>query len=97
MAGSQWLTSKDLLWGYFQLLMREKDIPFTAFTTPDGHFEYVACPMGLSGAPATFNRFDQDAFDSFRDTCRPYFDDIFIFTKSERKGEHLTALDAVLD
>lgn len=97
MSGSQWFSSMDLLWGYYQLLMREKDIPYTAFSTPDGHFEYISTPMGLSGAPATFNRFVQDAFSPLRDTCRAFFDDIFVFTKNESKTEHLKALDVVLD
>jgi hypothetical protein len=31
MAGSYWYSCMDLLWGYYQVKLREQDIPFTAF------------------------------------------------------------------
>ena len=97
MSGAQWFTGMDLLSGYYQLLLRESDIPYTAFSTPLGHFEYVATPMGLCGAPATFNRFVTDVLRDMQEFCRSFSDDIFIFTKSAEKHEHLLALDRVLD
>jgi hypothetical protein len=56
MAGCRWYSCFDLLSGYYQIRMRENDIPLTAFQTPDGLFEILAVPMGLSNAPSTFNR-----------------------------------------
>ncbi|GMF45646.1 unnamed protein product [Phytophthora fragariaefolia] len=36
MSASHWFSCMDLLWGYYQVKLRESDIPFTAFATPDG-------------------------------------------------------------
>ena len=47
----------DLFDGYYQLLMRARDIPLTAVSTPSGMlWEWLVMPQGLSNAPATFNR-----------------------------------------
>jgi len=62
MSGSHWFSCMDLLWGYYQVKLRESDIPFTAFSTPDGLFEYLVTPMGLSGSPRMFNRLLQKVF-----------------------------------
>ena len=96
MAGSHWFSCMDLLWGYYQVKLREQDIPFTAFSTPDGLFEYLVTPMGLSGSPGTFNRLLQKVFSDLRDMMRIYFDDIYVFTKSEDVSKHVEALDKVL-
>ncbi|OWY93287.1 Retroelement, partial [Phytophthora megakarya] len=70
MGGSYWFSCMDLLWGYYQVKLRESDIPFTAFSTPDGIFEYLVTSMGLSGNPATFNRLLQHVFSDLRDVMR---------------------------
>ncbi|KAF4034842.1 Reverse transcriptase (RNA-dependent DNA polymerase) [Phytophthora infestans] len=75
--------------------MRTKDIPFTAFQTPDGLFEYIAVPMGLSNAPATFNRIVQRIFEGLRDNVATYFDDIYVFTKETDVNAHLAAVRRV--
>ena len=81
MSGSQWFTGMDLLSGYYQLLLRESDIPYTAFSTPLGHFEYVATPMGLCGAPATFNRFVSDVLRDMQDRVLNRCDEMGVFIK----------------
>ncbi|KAF1329279.1 Retrovirus polyprotein, partial [Globisporangium splendens] len=96
MAGSKWFSCMDLLWGYYQVKLREQDIPFTAFSTPDGLFEYLVTPMGLSGSPGTFNRLLQRVFSDLRNVMRIYFDDIYVFTRSDDVSEHVKALDHVL-
>ncbi|KAG3098164.1 hypothetical protein PI125_g15428 [Phytophthora idaei] len=96
MIGSYWFSCMDLLWGYYQVKLRESDIPFTAFSTPDGLCEYLVTPMNLSGSPGTFNRLLQRVFSDLRDVMRIYFDDICVFTRSSNIEDHLTALDRVL-
>ncbi|GJT63602.1 putative reverse transcriptase domain-containing protein [Tanacetum coccineum] len=48
----------DLRSGYHQLLIREEDIPITAFRTRYGHYEFQVLPFGLTNAPAVFIVFD---------------------------------------
>ncbi|KAF1317995.1 reverse transcriptase, partial [Globisporangium splendens] len=96
MSKSQWFSCIDLLWGYYQVKLRESDIPFAAFSTPDGLFECLVTPMGLSGSPGTFNRLLQKVFSDLRDVMRIYFDDIYVFTTGRDVKEHVAALDRVL-
>jgi hypothetical protein len=85
MQGSTIFSTIDLRDGYYQILMREKDIPLTAVSTPSGMlWEWLVMPQGLSNAPATFNRCVSQLFRSCRNFAPCYFDDIFIHSKSEK-------------
>lgn len=96
MAGSRLFSCMDLLWGYYQVKLREQDIPFTAFSIPDWLFEYLVTPMDLSDSLGTFNRLLQKVFSNLREVMRIYFVDIYVFTKSDAVSKHLEALDKVL-
>jgi hypothetical protein len=82
----------DLKCGYWQIELDEESIPKTAFSTPDGHFEFVRMPFGLKNAPADFSRIMREVFGnvSFVET---YLDDITVFSSS--KEEHLKHLEHV--
>ncbi|KAF1318312.1 reverse transcriptase, partial [Globisporangium splendens] len=57
MQGSTIFSTIDLRDGFYKILMREKDIPFTAVSIPSGMlWERLVMPQGLTNAPATFNR-----------------------------------------
>ena len=84
MQGSQTFSAIDLMDGYYQILMREKDIPLTAVSTPSGMlWEWLVMPQGLKNAPATFNRMVSHLLRPFRDFAPSYFDDIFVHSKEE--------------
>jgi len=97
MSGSKKFTAMDLTMGFFQVKMRERDVPYTAFSTPSGQYEYLVTPMGMAGSPSAFNRLVSHIFTDYNDFCCTYFDDLFVFTKSTSVEDHQNALRKVLD
>src|SRR3954468_13312775 len=81
----------DLRLGYFQLKIREQDIPKTAFTTRYGLYEYTVMPFGLTNAPAYFMNMMNKVYMEFLDKfVFVFIDDILIYSKSkEEHEEHL--------
>jgi hypothetical protein len=85
------LSSLDLLYGYWQVLMHPDDIHKTAIRTPLGAYEYVVMPMGLTNAPATFQRMMEAVLRPFlTEFCMVYLDDIIIYSRTpEEHAEHI--------
>lgn len=84
MSGSTVFSALDLRDGFYQILMREKDIPLTAVSTPSGKlWEWLVMPQGLRNAPATFNRCVTHLLCPVREFAPSYFDDVFIHSKAE--------------
>ncbi|KAE9278926.1 hypothetical protein PR003_g28376, partial [Phytophthora rubi] len=83
MALSTIFSALDLRDGFYQILMRESDIPLTAVSTPSGMlWEWLVMPQGLKNAPATFNRCATHLLRSVRDFAPSYFDDVFIHSRA---------------
>ena len=83
MSKSTIFSSMDLMDGFYQILIREKDIPYTVVSTPSGMlWEWLVMPQGLSIAPATFNRWNINLLRSVRDFALSYFDDVFVDRRS---------------
>ncbi|KAE8974860.1 hypothetical protein PR002_g25778 [Phytophthora rubi] len=83
MALSTIFSALDLRDGFYQILMRESDIPLTAVSTPSGMlWEWLVMPQGLKNAPATFNRCVTHLLRSVRDFATSYFDDVFIHSRA---------------
>ena len=95
LAGSKWFTTLDLISGYWQVEVDPKDQPKTAFSTPDGLFEFNVMPFGLCNAPATFQRLMDMVFAGLQWTmCLVYLDDVIVMGRTFE--EHLTNLANVL-
>ncbi|GMF69626.1 unnamed protein product [Phytophthora fragariaefolia] len=104
MALSAIFSALDLRDGFYQILMRESDIPLTAVSTPSGMlWEWLVMPQGLKNAPATFNRCVTHLLRSVRDLASSYVDDVFIHNRAvngmsdvEMHKEHLRKLFALM-
>ncbi|GFX27858.1 retrovirus-related Pol polyprotein from transposon 17.6 [Trichonephila clavipes] len=93
-AGSaHWLTSIDLLKGYWQIKMNEESKPLTAFTTHNAVYQWKTMPFGLAGASGTFQREMNRILKSHSEYAQAYMDDVVIFSKTFE--EHLVHLELV--
>ena len=103
-SNAQHFSKLDLLSGFYQVRMRDTDIPKTGFSTLCRQFEIKIMPMGLCGAPGTFQMLMDEAFAqptpvrnisvSFQEFVSIYLDDVCVFSRSFE--EHLLHLRAVL-
>ncbi len=67
----------------------------TAFSTPNGHFEWTRMPFGLKRAPLTFQRTMNNIFgDMLGNSVYIYLDDIIIASKDTTS--HMETLKLVL-
>jgi len=95
LCGSQWFSTLDLLSGYWQVEMEERDREKTAFTTHEGLFEFKVMPFGLCNAPATFQRLMNIVLAGIQwSRCLVYLDDVIVVGRTFR--EHLENLGIVL-
>lgn len=96
MRNAKFFTVLDIKWGYWHVPMYPPDIEKTAFTTADGHFEWLVMPFGLKNAPATFQRIIQKILGPllFKNVIN-YLDDIIIF--SPNMSQHIKDIISVFE
>ncbi|WVZ70956.1 hypothetical protein U9M48_019585 [Paspalum notatum var. saurae] len=88
LAGARVFSKIDLRSGYYQIKIREEDIPKTAFSTRYGLYEYLVMSFGLTNAPAFFMYMMNSVFMNKLDKFVVVFlDDILIYSKDEKEHE----------
>jgi len=90
----QYFTTLDLARGFYQVELDEKSRAKSAFSTEDGHYEFLRMPFGLKNAPATFQRLMNSVLsDLIGKDCLVYIDDVIVFSTSLQ--EHMISLEKV--
>lgn len=86
----------DLASGFHQIEINKNDIPKTAFSVENGHYEFLRMPFGLKNAPSTFQRvMDNVLHDLQGNICLVYMDDIIIYSTSLQ--EHINHIKLVFE
>lgn len=89
LGSSRFFTSLDMATGFHQVPMKnDESISKTAFVTPEGHFEYLKMPYGLTNAPVVYQRILSKTLKLLIDTGKVlnYIDDVLILSNSIDEG-----------
>lgn len=89
-SGAKFISTLDLVRGYWQVPMTEKAKRYAAFTTPMGTFRPVMLSFGLKNAPSCFSKLMDQVLRGAERYALPYLDDVAIFSNSW--PEHLQHL-----
>ena len=89
-----YITTIDLMSGYFQFPIHKDHTQFTAFMTDDELYEFLFTAQGLCGAPPKFQRMMDHILRPFKFSfCFVYLDDIIIFSFTfEDHIKHVTTI-----
>jgi hypothetical protein len=94
--GMKYFTKIDIISAFNNVRMKKGHEHLTAFLTRFGLFESLVMPFGLTGAPATFQRFINDSLREYLDQfCSAYLDDILIYSRT--RDEHVKHVRKVLE
>ncbi|KAG0158414.1 hypothetical protein PDIDSM_5928 [Penicillium digitatum] len=93
--GMKFFTKIDIISAFNNLRIAKGQEYLTAFRTRLGLFESLVMPFGLTGAPASFQRFINDTLREYLDCfCTAYLDDILIYSRT--RAEHIEHVRKVL-
>ena len=88
------ITTLDLMKGYYGIALAEEAKEISAFVTPFGLYEFNVLAFGFRNAPATFQRMVNDVVRGI-EGIEVYIDDIVIFTDTWK--DHVLKLKLLFD
>ena len=83
---AKFVSTFDMLKGYWQVPLTQLAREISAFVTPTGLYQYKVMPFGMKNAPATFQRMVNKLVRDI-DGCEGYIDDVVIF--SDNWSDHI--------
>ncbi|KAM4063730.1 reverse transcriptase (RNA-dependent DNA polymerase) [Hirsutella rhossiliensis] len=96
LAKAKWFTKLDVVAAFHKIRMAPGHEGKTAFRTRFGLYEWLVCPFGLSGAPASFQRYMNSVLREWLDDfVTAYLDDVLIYS-SGSKADHEAKVRRVL-
>lgn len=86
---AKYFISIDMKNGFYQIPVSPDSVKFTAFITPDGHYEFLKMPFGICNGPSVFQRAINKAVQHLK-FLLVYIDDLLIpFTNIEEGHSYL--------
>ena len=76
---AKFVSTFDMLKGYWQVPLTQRAREISAFVTPSGLYQYKVMPFGMKNAPTTFQRMVNKLVLDI-DGCEGYIDDVVIFS-----------------
>ena len=94
--GNKVFSNLDLHSGFWQIGMGSTSREITAFSTDQGHYQFLRMPFGLRNAPLTFQRMINNLFAGLLgNTVVAYMDDLIVVSQSME--DHFRKLTLVLE
>ena len=96
MGDSSLFSCLDMKMGYHQIRLSDDSTELTAFTAPEGHYEFTSMPFGLKDAPSAYQRIINTVLIGLIGrVTHVYLDDFIVYGKDFR--DHVINLDRVLE
>ena len=92
---ARFFSTLDLTKGYWQIPLSPESKEKTAFSAPDGLYQFHTLPFGLFGAPATFQCLMDRVLSPHAAFAVAYLDDVIIHSNSW--AQHVRHVGAVLE
>ena len=92
---TDYITTMNLAKGYLEVPTAKEDREKTDFTSPSGIYQFRVMPLGLSGAPTTFQRMIDNVLRGTKEFTGVYIDNVNI--SSRECTSHLQHIERVFE